>query len=42
MANEDADIIPRDEEGRNAMLQLMKLNLPAYAAALGLTNEEVR
>lgn len=42
MANEDKDVIPTDEEGRNTMLQLMKLNLPAHAAALGLTNEEVR
>ena len=41
MADEDIDVIPRDEEGRNTMLQLMKLNLPAHAAALGLTNAEV-
>lgn len=41
MANEDDDVVPRDEEGRNTMLQLMKLNLPTHAATLGLTNAEV-
>jgi len=41
MTDNDRDVVPDDEDGRNTMLQLMKLNLPGHAAALGVTNAEL-
>ncbi|HQU83469.1 MAG TPA: hypothetical protein PKY59_10105 [Pyrinomonadaceae bacterium] len=35
------DVVPDSAEGRNRMLQLMKLNLPGHAATLGLETNEV-
>lgn len=39
--NEYEDVIPKDEEGRNTMLQLMKLNLQGHAEILGLSADDV-
>ena len=37
----DKDVIPKTDAGLNTLLQLMKLNLPTHAAALGITAGEV-